>query len=291
MGPKINGVTIIQQIGNGAGSVVFKARDDKTGDLLVIKSVTPEIVYEIQKLAPSPEYADDPVRLLKVYLSQLRNEWKFGHRLTVHASAKTGIVRIHKLMVKRGLSLIPRALHLMMDFAPGQSLKKKTDYSLEQMARIYRQAAETLRFMHSHNVIHADMKPQHIMVDEDGSVRILDLGLACAWRGHTAQIAGSLDYMAPEQLACAGVDESTDVFGLGATMFRVLTGRTIRPSVAVVSVHGAVDLQARPMEQSIREYNPAVPSELEDIVLRSCEPSCKARLALTEVISRLDRLV
>jgi len=96
--------------------------------------------------------------------------------------------------------------------------------------------------------------------------------------------------MAPEQLVGAGVDERTDVFGLGATMFWALTGRTIRPTVAGGTA-GVLDFQIKTFETSVREHNPDVSPALEDIVLRACAPSRSARLSLSDVITRLDRLV
>jgi len=289
MKPNLRGITVLAQVGNGAGSVVFRAKDDRTGQTLAVKSVTAEIVREIQKLAPSPEYAGDPAEMLKLYLAQVRNEWRIGHRLTNLAGGHVGIPRMHKLHVERGL-LRPKGMHLVMDFAEGENLRKGHNHSVEQLISVYLQAADILRFMHRNNVVHADMKPHHIIVNGDGKVQLLDLGLACRREGHTARVVGSPAYMAPEQLAGAGVDERTDVFGLGATMFWALTGRTIRPSVGGASTLGVMDLQTKNFERSVRDHNPEVPPALEDIVLRSCAPSRRARLSLAEVISRLERL-
>jgi len=290
MVPELNGVTITGQIGNGAGSIVFKGRDDATGESLAVKSVTRAVVLEIQKHAPSPEYAGDISKLLKMYLSQVRNEWKLGHRLTNLAGGHVGIPRMHELIRENGF-LRTNGLHLVMDFVEGENLRKGHNYSIEELIHIYRQAADVLRFMHQHNVVHADMKPHHVIVDDQRSVQILDLGLSCHRNGHVSQVVGSPHYMAPEQLVGAGVDERTDVFGLGATMFWVLTERTIRPNVSGASSMGPMDLQIKSFETSVREYNPKVPPALEDIVLRSCAPSRRARLSMSEVIARLDRLV
>ena len=289
--PNIRGITIMGQIGNGAGSVVFRAKDDRTGRDLAVKSVTVEIVREIQRQAPSPEYVMNPAKMVKVYQAQVRNEWKIGYRLTNLAGGHSGIPRMHKLHVERGLLLRAKGMHLIMDYVDGENLRKGHNYSMDELTDIYRQAADILRFMHQNDVVHADMKPHHIIVDQGGRVQLLDLGLACRRRGHTSQVVGSPNYMAPEQLVGAGVDERTDVFGLGATMFWALTGRTIRPTIGGTSSLGAMDMQMKSFETSVHDHNPDVPAALEDIVLRSCAPSRKARLTLADVISRLDRLL
>lgn len=289
--PSIRGVTIIGPIGNGAGSVVFKARDEKTGELLAVKSVTRHIVAEIQKQAPSPEHIGAPEKMFHLYVGQVRNEWRLGHRLTHDAGGHGGVPRVHRLIVQRGLLILPRGVHLLMDFVDGENLRKDRNYTAARLVRIYREAADILRFLHRNGIIHADMKPHHIMIDKGGTVQLLDLGLACHPHGHTAKVVGSPDYMAPEQLAGAGVDERTDVYGLGATMFWALTGRTIRPTVSGSSMLGSMDLQLRSFETSVRQHNPDVSEALEDVVLRSCAPSRRARLTLAEVIARLDRLL
>ena len=287
--PTIRGLTIVGQVGNGAGSVVFEATDDRTGERLAVKSVTRNIVVEIQKHAPSPEFGGNIAKMVSVYVSQVRNEWHLGHHLTNLAGGHVGIPRMHHLHVERDFFARTRGIHLVMDFATGRNLRKGHDYSMAEIVNIYRQAADILRFMHQHNVVHADMKPHHIIVDDDGTVQLLDLGLACKRHGHAAQVVGSPHYMAPEQLVGAGVDERTDVFGLGATMFWALARRTVRPTVAGGTA-GVLDFQMKTFETSVREHNPDVPPALEDIVLRSCAPSRKARLSLSEVIARLDRL-
>ena len=160
MKPTLPGITILGQVGNGAGSVVFRARNDETGEFVAVKSVTLEVVNEIQKLAPSSEYAGDTSRMLRAYLAQVRNEWKIGYHLTNLAGGHVGIPRMHQLVVKRGLSLRPKGIHLIMDFVEGENLRKGHSQSVKKLVDIYRQSADILRFMHRNNVVHADMKPR-----------------------------------------------------------------------------------------------------------------------------------
>lgn len=286
MKPNIRGITILSTVGNGAGSIVFKAREESSGDTVAVKSVTPEIVSAILEHSSMPEYGGDQAKLLRTYLTQVRNEWRLGKFLTQWTGGHNGIPSVRRLVVERDLLFRTRGLHLVMDFAFGDNLRRHK-FTLPQMISIYRQAADILRFMHRHNVIHADMKPHHIIVDDEMRVQLLDLGLACKAQGHQKQFVGSPDYMAPEQISGAGVDERTDVYGLGATMFWALTGRTIRPHVT--SASAGIDLQIESFETSVRKYNNEVPPALEEIIMRSCSPSRRARLTITEIINRLDR--
>ena len=286
MKPNISGITIVSTVGNGAGSIVFKARDESSGETVAVKSVTSEIVSAIMEHSTMPEYGGDQAKPLRSYLTQVRNEWRLGRFLSESAGGHTGIPRVRRLVVERDLFFRTRGLHLVMDFAFGDNLRRHK-FTLPQLVSIYRQAADILRFIHRHNIIHADMKPHHIIVDQEMRVQLLDLGLACKEHGHQKQFVGSPDYMSPEQISGAGVDERTDVYGLGATMFWALTGRTIRPHMT--SAGGGIDLQIESFETSVREYNSDVPPALEEIILRSCSPSRRARLTLTEIINRLDR--
>jgi len=287
--PRIRGLTVLDQIGNGAGSLVFKARAEHTGELVAIKSVTRRVVLEIQGHAPMPEYGGDISKLLRMYLAQVRNEWRLGHRMKNESGGHLGIPHMHRLVTRYGPWGV-RGRHLLMEFVEGRNLRIRHNYTLPEVVDIYHRAADILRFLHRHDVVHADMKPHHVIVGPRGTVHLLDLGLACHRHGHVAQLVGSPRYMAPEQLVGAGVDERTDVFGLGATMFWVLTERAIRSTVDNPSTPGLLDLQTQSYERTVREYNPDVPPALEEIILQSCSPSRRARPPLPEVIARLERL-
>ncbi len=121
MKPNLRGITILEQVGNGAGSIVFRAKDDRTGEDLAVKSVTPEIVLDIQEHGPSPEYAGNIRKVIQVYLAQVRNEWRLGHRLTNLAGGHVGIPRMHNLHHERDALMRTRGLHLVMDFVEGET--------------------------------------------------------------------------------------------------------------------------------------------------------------------------
>jgi hypothetical protein len=142
-------------------------------------------------------------------------------------------------------------------------------------ATIGAQVSSVLIAAHHMGLIHRDLKPGNLMLDRDGAVKVLDFGLAAALGGsdvsritHTGQSIGTPAYMAPEQVAGADTTHSTDLYGLGCTLFDLLAGRppfTAPNSYAVMRQH----VDARPPR--LRELRTDVPEQLEEVVLALME--------------------
>jgi serine/threonine-protein kinase len=123
-------------------------------------------------------------------------------------------------------------------------------------------------------------------------VRILDFGQSRFFTDRARRIQGTVDFMAPEQAKGKTVDPRTDVYGLGATMYWVVTGELNRPSLSGMG-HGVgftVGYAGRARE--VRDKNPECPPALEELILDSCERRPEKRpSSMSEVISRLDTLM
>ncbi|MCA9033916.1 MAG: SUMF1/EgtB/PvdO family nonheme iron enzyme [Planctomycetaceae bacterium] len=131
--------------------------------------------------------------------------------------------------------------YLVMELLQGADLHKLIQSGarlpLNTACEIIRQAALGLAHAHSRGLVHRDIKPANLMLTDDGNIRILDLGLAQLAAGETTsaesitqigQVVGTIDYLSPEQARNAGaVDPRSDVFSLGATLFRLLTGASL----------------------------------------------------------------
>ena len=155
--------------------------------------------------------------------------------------------------------------YLVMEFIDGVDLSRLVHRSgplaVSDACAIVVQAAKALQFAHEHQVIHRDIKPSNLILTRDGEVKILDFGLARLEHGgltnHDAttagRLVGTLDYLAPEQAGGKDpIDARTDVYGLGATLFRLLTGRP---------PHGSS--QNRPVLQYLQELTSDDPASAE----------------------------
>ena len=133
---------------------------------------------------------------------------------------------------------------LVMEYVEGTSLanlvQSEGPLTVRQAARYIVQAAQGLAYAHSEGIVHRDIKPDNIMVDCSGTVKLLDMGLA-RWQGIAAReahesestsltaqgiVLGTVGYISPEQISDAsGVDERSDIYSLGCTFYYLLTGR------------------------------------------------------------------
>jgi serine/threonine protein kinase len=194
------------------------------------------------------------------------------------------LITLRKFIFLRGYDLI-------MEHVEGVSLREKSDYEMGDLIRFYREAALGLAYLHAHQILHADMKPHHIFVTGDGHVKLIDFGLARLFSDPPGRIQGTAEFMAFEQLKGMPLDARTDVYGLGATMYFVLTGQPNRPALDGMAGGAGLTVGYAGRADSVRDKNPACPPGLEDLILQSCERRPQKRpSSMSEVIHRLDLL-
>jgi serine/threonine protein kinase len=186
--------------------------------------------------------------------------------------------------------------YLVMAFIPGQSLQQRIDRSgpleLKEILRIGMQTASGLAAAHAQGLVHRDIKPANIML-ENGieRVRITDFGLARAVGDasvtQSGAVAGTPQYMAPEQAGGEAVDQRADLFALGSTLYAMCTGRApFRGSSGLAVIRQVCDVEP----PSVRTLNPDVPIWLEGIIrkLHAKDPSKRFQSA-AEVADLLER--
>jgi Protein kinase domain/HD domain len=163
-------------------------------------------------------------------------------------------------------------IYLAMELVPGGDLEgyvaEHGPCPLVQACEWIRQAASGLQEAHDHHLVHRDIKPSNLLVDENGRVKLVDFGLARQFSSRLTDprvLLGSVEFMAPEQSHDpSGVGPAADVYGLGATLFWLLTGEppyTVRPTVG----EALKALQEEPPRR-LRQLRPDAPPELEALL-------------------------
>lgn len=196
---------ILEQLGTGqGGSTLWKAMAVKSARLYTIKHI------KVQR----PEDMG--------LVEQMKDEHACGSAMDHPALRKTYELR----QIRRRLSV--KAALLFMEYVEGVSLADcGPKFSLSELLRVIEKAAVGLAAMHEGGYVHADIKPGNILVLPSREIKLIDFGQSCQMNQAKKRVQGSIDYMAPEQAAKQKLTARTDVFCLGATLHRVLTGKPV----------------------------------------------------------------
>jgi serine/threonine-protein kinase len=242
---RLGNYDVLEVIGRGGMGVVLKAFDPGLRRIVAIKVLAPH--------------------LATTELSRRRFQREGWSAAAVEHEH---IVRIHAVAEAAGLP------YLVMEYVPGGSLQQRLDRegppSLEEILRIGQQTAAGLAAAHVRGLIHRDIKPANILLEAGtGWVKLTDFGLARAVDDATLTqsgvVAGTPQYMAPEQARGEALDHRADLFSLGSVLYALCTGRPPFAGGAAVAVLYKVCTEAPP---PIAESNPTIPDWLDAIVAK-----------------------
>jgi len=254
---------LLEKVGEGGMGVVFRARQ---------KSLDRIVAVKLLRLGPhaAPEFVK-----------------RFRAEAVAAASLQhSHIVGIHEVGSHQGQQFF------VMDYVEGQSLARLVGnhpLPARQAAQYVRTIAEAVHYAHERGLLHRDLKPANVLVDAENQVRVMDFGLARRLEGDseltlTGQVLGSPHYMPPEQAAGkrGRVSRRTDVYGLGAILYHLLTGRPpfVGEELADMLQHV---LDSDPVAP--RLLNPAVPRDLETICLKCLEKEPARRYATAAAVA------
>lgn len=238
---------IIQKLGEGGMGMVYLAKDTMINRLVAIK--------QLHRNAGSEE--------------------SLGERFQAEALA---LAKLNHPNVTHLYSFIPKedTYWMIMEYVEGKTLEdwlfvhKKITYQLA--ASIAVQMLDGLHHAHRKGIIHRDVKPANVMINEDGDVKIMDFGIA---RMRNAQritshgkSVGTLEYMAPEQIQGHEGDERTDVYAVGNILYEMLCGTT--PFHSDTDYRLMKDKLEKQPESIVRE-NPTIPDSFEKIIFKALQ--------------------
>lgn len=171
---------------------------------------------------------------------------------------------------------------IVMEYVDGKTLKslvkKRGALTLPEVIDVMLQLTSAIAHAHDSYIIHRDIKPQNVLILDNGMVKITDFGIATALNNHelteTNSVMGSVHYLPPEQANGNGATVKSDIYSLGILMFELLTGKV--PFKGDNAVEIAIKQMKTPIP-SVRKYDEDIPQSVENVILRSCAKNPKNR--------------
>ena len=218
---------------------------------------------------------------VKILRGDLAEDEKFIRRFQREANAASSlrhpnIVEMYDVGEDNGKYFI------VMEYVDGKTLKslikKRGALNLNEALDIMLQITSGIACAHDSYIIHRDIKPQNVLILEDGRVKITDFGIAMALNSNeltqTNSVMGSVHYLPPEQASGNGSTIKSDIYSLGILMFELLTGRV--PFKGDNAVEIAIKHMKEPIP-SVCEINNSIPQSVENIILKACAKNPKNR--------------
>ncbi|PGS53712.1 Stk1 family PASTA domain-containing Ser/Thr kinase [Bacillus sp. AFS041924] len=164
--------------------------------------------------------------------------------------------------------------YIVMEYVEGETLKEyiqhHTPIKPKEVLRIMEQLSSALAHAHHFQIVHRDVKPQNILINKDGNVKVTDFGIATASTAatitQTNSVLGSVHYLSPEQARGGVANKKSDIYSLGIVMFELLTGKL------PFSGESAVAIALKHLQSEVpppTKFNPEIPQSVENIVLKA----------------------
>jgi serine/threonine protein kinase len=243
---KLGRYVIVEEIGQGAMGVVYKAVDPLIDRTVAIKTINLDLSKE------------ELENFEKRFQREVQSAGKLNH---------PNIVTVYDVGRTEGVA------YMAMEFLEGKELREILDSGvvlpIEKIAHIASQVAEGLGFAHERGIVHRDVKPANVMVMKNGLVKITDFGIAqmsSASRTMSGMVMGSPKYMSPEQVVGQAVDGRSDIFSLAVVLYEMLTGKAPFSGDNISAIMYQI-LNDEPIPP--KAFNQGIPDSINYIVLKA----------------------
>ena len=253
-----------REIGSGAFSITYRGRDERLGRTIAIKVLR-------------PNYALDAT-----YVQRFEREAR-----TAASISQGNVVDVYDFGRHRDL------LYIVMQYVEGEDLKhlivRDGPLPPRQAVEISRQVLAGLAAIHHAGIIHRDIKPQNVMIGNDGIARVTDFGVAHvtidAGLTTAGTTVGTASYMAPEQAQAEALTEATDLYAVGVVLYEILTGRLpfeAPTAIALMLAH----IRDQPVPPSRRAPDQPIPASLDAVVMRALAKTPEDRYGDSAAMAR-----
>ncbi|MBN1274609.1 MAG: protein kinase [Candidatus Aminicenantes bacterium] len=253
---------VLEEVGSGGMGKVYKVLDETIDEEIALKLIRPVIASD------------------KKTITRFKNELKLSRRIS-----HDNVCRMYHLGEHEGMP------YITMEFVSGQDLKsilkKVGKLSPQSTIETIDQVCSGLASAHKLGVVHRDLKPQNIMIDDDGIPHIMDFGIARSISTETitdsGMMIGTLDYMSPEQASGRKVDHRSDIYSLGVVIFEMLTGEL--PFKGETPIDTALKHQMETVPDP-RTINPQIPEGLKHVIFKCLEKDRERRYQSIDELRR-----
>jgi serine/threonine protein kinase len=266
---KIGKFTILDTLGSGAHSSILHVRREADSREYALKLILVEGKEDLK------------------FLEQAKHEFRVGQMLN-----HPNLVKVYAFETEGGWFSGPKKAKLLIEYVPGRTMDKIPLLRMAKLIRVFERIADGLTHMHKQGVYHADMKPNNLIYERGTKVKVLDYGLAWIKGEPKDRVQGTPEYMAPETAEHKLINDRTDLYNFGATMYRLVTLQL--PPCWVTSGEGSLPMSPKIFKdhlKPVRTINPLVPEGLAEVIHQCLQPNANKRPErMSHVQGTLDQL-
>lgn len=271
VGQTIDNYRVIEALGEGGMGIVFKAIDLNLEKIVALKMIHPFLARD------------------ENFVTRFKTEAKALAKLE-----DRNIVSVYAMRENE------HGLFMIMEYVHGKTLSEliheKGKFTTSETLVISKQIIHAINCAHQKGVIHRDIKPNNVLLSDDGTAKVMDFGLAKLMQDQNSQhtvtkfAAGTLHYMSPEQIRNPNtVDKRSDIYALGITMYEMLTGRT--PFAKSDSEYNVQKQIVTGKIASPLDYNPDIPKQFIKIIMKAIDKDMEKRYQnLNEMLEDINRI-